>query len=162
RGLDLGVLASGTDGALALRAERVLSEASTRRVLLYGARAYGGAVVPRGDGDDRGHRLGVDFPLLYALDVGGLYEGFFGLRGGAGGAGRGSTPGPPPRGRWVGPRRDPGGPDALRGGPGPRPARRPPGRRPGARPPPPASALGPRPCHPRQRSMDRPPLRSSG
>lgn len=83
RGLDLGVLGSGTDGALALRAERVLTEATTRKVLLYGARAYGGAVVARRAGDDRGYRLGVDFPLLFALDVGGVYEGFFGLRGGA-------------------------------------------------------------------------------
>lgn len=82
RGLDLGILASGTDAAFSLRAEHVLLEGSTRRVFLYGARAYGGAIVARREGDDRGYRLGVDMPLLLALDVGGLYEGFFGLRAG--------------------------------------------------------------------------------
>jgi hypothetical protein len=82
RGLDLGVLGSGTDGALALRAERVLLEGATRKVFLYGVLAYGGAVLAREEGDDRGYRLGIDLPLLLALDVGGLYEGSFGFRGG--------------------------------------------------------------------------------
>lgn len=80
RGLDLGVFGSGTDGALSLRKEHVFQEDSTRKVLLFGGRIYGGAIVRRDDGDDRGRRLGLELPLLYALDVGGLYEGFFGLR----------------------------------------------------------------------------------
>jgi hypothetical protein len=82
RGLDLGLLASGTDGAIALRAEHVVNEGTTRKVVLFGVRAYAGAVVAREVGDDRGYRLGLDLPLLYALDIGGLYEGSFGLRGG--------------------------------------------------------------------------------
>jgi hypothetical protein len=82
RGLDLGLLASGTDGAIALRAEHVVTEGSTRKVLLYGVRAFGGAVVARESDDDRGYRLGLDLPVLFALDIGGLYEGSFGFRGG--------------------------------------------------------------------------------
>lgn len=81
RGMDLGVMASGTDGALTLRSERsLIPEGTTRKLLLYGARFYGGGVVAREDGDDRGYRLGVELPLHYAIDIGGLYEGNIGVR----------------------------------------------------------------------------------
>lgn len=81
RGLDLGVMASGTDGALTLRAERpLLPESTTRKLVLYGVRVYGGGVAAREAGDDRGYRLGVEIPVHYAIDIGGLYEGNVGLR----------------------------------------------------------------------------------
>lgn len=81
RGLDLGLMASGTDGALTLRAERPLvPESTSRQLLLYGVRVYGGGVVAREEADDRGYRLGVEIPAHYAIDIGGLYEGNVGLR----------------------------------------------------------------------------------
>ncbi|NLE48591.1 MAG: hypothetical protein GX614_09330 [Sandaracinaceae bacterium] len=81
RGMDLGVMASGTDGALTLRSERpMVPEGTTRKLLLYGMRVYAGGVVPREAEDDRGYRLGVELPFHYAIDIGGLYEGNVGIR----------------------------------------------------------------------------------
>ena len=90
--LDLGVLASGTMAQLSLRWERVLRDGVTQPRWVIGLAPYGGALVGAREADrgardrDRAGRagvVGVEVPVLYAVDFGSSYELWAGPRLGA-------------------------------------------------------------------------------
>lgn len=76
---DLGVLVAGTTGRIELRASHRLSGVAR---VIGGVSGYGGYVVreddPEGRGD--GFRAGALVPLVLALDLGGVFEAWGGLR----------------------------------------------------------------------------------
>ncbi len=77
--LDLGLLAAGTLFRLELRREHVIEEGTTRPTFLYGLAPYA-AYVGSKDDDGQGHRLGLELPLAYAVELGGVYEIWAGAR----------------------------------------------------------------------------------
>lgn len=79
-GFDLGVLAAGTLFRLELRKERVLDEDTTRPSFVYGVAPFAGYVGPAEEGDGQGHRLGLELPIAYAVEFGGVYEAWVGAR----------------------------------------------------------------------------------
>ena len=76
---DLGVLVAGTTGRLELRASHRLSGVAR---FIGGVSGYGGGVLrdddPEGHGD--GFRAGALVPLVLALDLGGVFEAWGGVR----------------------------------------------------------------------------------
>lgn len=81
--LDLGIGASGTTVRAELRREHVLLEDSTRPSFVYGVAPYVGLVEGRGPDGGRATRFGLDLPVTYAVELGGLYEVWLGVRAGA-------------------------------------------------------------------------------
>lgn len=83
--VDLGLYASPTGARVGVRREFSSVEGTTRSTFVVGAAASFG--VLRNDTDAielEGARLGVEVPLLYGIDFGGLYEVWLGARVGAG------------------------------------------------------------------------------
>ncbi len=79
---DLGVMVAGTNVRLEVRGETGVREGSTRPAWIWAAAAYGG-YVPDRDGDGGGGRFGIDVPVVYGIDFGGLYDVWIGPRLGA-------------------------------------------------------------------------------
>jgi hypothetical protein len=77
--LDLGLMAAGTLFRLELRREHVIAEGTTRPTFLYGLAPYAGYVGSRDD-QGQGNRLGLELPLAYAVELGGVYEVWAGAR----------------------------------------------------------------------------------
>lgn len=75
---DLGLLVAGSTARLDLRKEWVLKEDVQRPALIGGISPYGGWF--QGEGAGKGGRVGVEVPMLFALEIGGLYELWTGLR----------------------------------------------------------------------------------
>ncbi len=80
RGFDLGVLAAGTLLRVDVRREHVIEEGTTRPSFLYGLAPFAGYVGPDEAGDGQGYRLGLELPLAYAVEFGGVYEAWVGAR----------------------------------------------------------------------------------
>src|SRR5699024_5914720 len=66
-GIDLGVMASGTLFRLTLRREHVFEEGTTRPAFIYGISPYAGYIASQSSAA-RGHRTGVELPLVFAID----------------------------------------------------------------------------------------------
>jgi hypothetical protein len=80
---DVGLMAAGTDLRLEGRHEIVLREASTRPSVLLGAAVLGGYAgegVGAADGAARGGRMGVEIPVVYAVEFGPVYDLWMGGR----------------------------------------------------------------------------------
>lgn len=79
---DLGLAALGAGGRLEARREHVLEEASTRKALVYGVSVDALWVSPpeRDAAEPGTIFLSAQLPLVYGLDVGGIFEGWFGAR----------------------------------------------------------------------------------
>ncbi|MEM9072206.1 MAG: hypothetical protein AAGE52_27110 [Myxococcota bacterium] len=79
RHLDLGLMVAGSVVRLDLRGEFGVTEGSTRSTWVWSIAPYGGYI---GDRDDAGSgaRFGLDIPLAYAIDFGGLYDVWIGPR----------------------------------------------------------------------------------
>jgi hypothetical protein len=77
--LDLGLMAAGTLFRLELRREHVIEEGTTRPTFIYGLAPYAAYIGGR-DGEGQGHRLGLEVPLAYAVELGGVYEVWGGAR----------------------------------------------------------------------------------
>lgn len=76
--LDLGLGVAGGLARAELRRERVLAEGSTRPSVVYGVAPYVG--FAEGDPSGRTTRFGLDLPLTYSVDFGGVYELWLGPR----------------------------------------------------------------------------------
>lgn len=78
--VDLGLMVAGATLRAELRREHVLAETSTRPSFVYALAPYVGLI----DGGDalggRATRFGLDLPLTYAVDFGGVYEFWLGAR----------------------------------------------------------------------------------
>jgi len=81
--LDLGILVAGTTVRGELRREHVLVEDSTRPSFVYGLAPFVGMVEGGGSEGGRATRFGLDLPVTYAVEIGGLYEVWLGIRAGA-------------------------------------------------------------------------------
>ncbi|MBC7173053.1 MAG: hypothetical protein H5U40_11520 [Polyangiaceae bacterium] len=81
RGFEVGLLAAGTLLRLDFRREHVIDHGSTRPAFIYGLAPYAGYVKGSEGGDGQGHRLGLELPLAYAVEFGGIYEFWVGGRG---------------------------------------------------------------------------------
>jgi hypothetical protein len=79
-GFDLGVMAAGTLFRLDVRREHVIDEGTTRPSFVYGLSPLAGYVGPDDAGDGQGHRLGLELPLAFAVEFGGVYEAWVGAR----------------------------------------------------------------------------------
>lgn len=80
RQMDVGLMAAGTTLKLDMRRELVLEEDTTRRAFVIAVSPYVGFMPDRGEIDGHATRFGVDVPLTYGLDIGGLYEVWLGPR----------------------------------------------------------------------------------
>jgi hypothetical protein len=83
RHFDIGFMAAGTDLRLEGRHEIVLKEAATRPSVLLGAALLGGYADSGGfRGEDRaqGGRMGVEIPVVYAVEFGPVYDLWMGGR----------------------------------------------------------------------------------
>lgn len=78
--MDIGLMAAGTTVRLDVRKERVLEEDTTRRAFVYAIAPYVGFLPDRGEINGHATRFGVDVPLTYGLDIGGIYEAWVGPR----------------------------------------------------------------------------------
>jgi len=80
RDVDVGLVVAGSTARVELRREHVLAEGTTRPSFVYALGPYVGVV----DGGDslggRATRMGLDLPLTYAIDFGGVYEFWLGAR----------------------------------------------------------------------------------
>lgn len=77
---DLGIMVSGTDVRLDFRGEKVLSpEPTIRTAFVYALAPFGGWIV-EDDNSGSGGRAGLDVPLVYGIDFGGVYELWLGPR----------------------------------------------------------------------------------
>ena len=86
---DLGVAVLGPGGRVELRREHVLEDGSTRKALLYGLTLEGVWVplvdapppLARGESLSEGSlHLGATLPVLYGLEIGGIFEAWLGAR----------------------------------------------------------------------------------
>lgn len=75
-GQDLGLLVAGATVRLDYRREFNSREGSTRPTWMFGASPFAGALT----GDASGARFGLELPLLYGIDFGGLYDFWAGPR----------------------------------------------------------------------------------
>ncbi|MEZ4288393.1 MAG: hypothetical protein R3A47_09675 [Polyangiales bacterium] len=82
RDWDLGVVWAGTTGRLDVRKERRVQEGIDQRVWLFSIAPYAGWIGNE-DASGKGYRVGLDAPILYAAEIGGLYEFWIGPRFGA-------------------------------------------------------------------------------
>lgn len=83
RHFDIGFMAAGTDLRLEGRHEIVLREDSTRPSILLGAALLGGYADSGGfRGEDRaqGGRMGLEIPVVYAVEFGPVYDLWMGGR----------------------------------------------------------------------------------
>lgn len=80
RGVDIGLMVAGSTIRAEVRGERVISEGSTRPAWTWGIAPYVGPTV-EDESSGRGVRFGLDVPLAYGIDFGGLYDFWVGLRG---------------------------------------------------------------------------------
>jgi hypothetical protein len=83
---DVGLMVAGTEVRVEGRHERVLREASTRPSVLIGAAltgGYAGSGGLRGDDVARGGRMGMEIPIVYAVEFGPVYDLWVGGRLGA-------------------------------------------------------------------------------
>ncbi len=78
RHYDFGVMVWGTNAQVEVRREVVLEEATTRPVLLFSLGGFGGVVDGAEEG--RGAREGGQGAALFAVEAGGLYDLWAGLR----------------------------------------------------------------------------------
>lgn len=76
RGQDLGLLVAGATLRLDYRREFSAREGSTRPTWMVGVAPFAGALT----GDASGGRFGIEVPLLYGIDFGGLYDFWIGPR----------------------------------------------------------------------------------
>ena len=70
---DIGLLQAGTLTRLEVRGEWSTSEGSTRTTWMWAIAPYGGAVMDHSRAA-RGGRIGVDVPLTWGADFGGMYD----------------------------------------------------------------------------------------
>lgn len=77
---DLGLMVSGATVKVEARYERVLREGTTRSSLVVGLAPYGGWIPDR-DQSGTGGRVGFEVPFIYGVEIGGVYEIWFGARG---------------------------------------------------------------------------------
>lgn len=77
---DLGLMVSGTTVKVEARYERVIQEGTTRSSLVVGLAPYGGW-IPERDQSGSGGRVGFEVPFIYGVEIGGVYELWFGARG---------------------------------------------------------------------------------
>ncbi|HJK90513.1 MAG TPA: hypothetical protein RMH85_34655 [Polyangiaceae bacterium LLY-WYZ-15_(1-7)] len=82
RHLDVGLMVAGTDARLELRGELGVEEGSTRSAWVWAVAPQVGW-IPEEDGSGSGTRFGLDLPFVRAMDFGGVYDVWFGLRVGA-------------------------------------------------------------------------------
>lgn len=85
RGLDVGLMLAGTTLRLEVRGEVSPREGSTRPTWIVGAAPFVGWLPGRdveGGREGGGLRAGLDLPAARAIEIGGLYEVWLGLRGG--------------------------------------------------------------------------------
>jgi len=80
--LDLGLMVAGTVVRLDLRWESVVVEDSTRPAWIVGVAPYGGWIVGDETGEGGG-RVGIEVPVAYGIDFGGIYDVWVGVRAGA-------------------------------------------------------------------------------
>ncbi len=80
---DVGLGVAGSTARVELRREHVLSEGSTRPSFVYAIAPYVGQIDGGGSEGGRATRFGVDLPVTYSIDFGGVYEFWFGARAGA-------------------------------------------------------------------------------
>lgn len=78
--MDFGLMASGTTLRLDVRRERVLEEDTTRRAFVFAVAPFVGFLPDVGEIDGRGTRFGIDVPMTYGLDIGGVYDVWVGPR----------------------------------------------------------------------------------
>ena len=77
---DLGLMVAGTMVRLDARHETLLRDGSTRSSLVVGIAPYGGWITDR-DGSGSGGRVGLEVPVTFGVDIGGIYEFWIGARG---------------------------------------------------------------------------------
>lgn len=80
RHLDIGLMVSGTTIRAEVRGERGVSEGSTRPAWTWAIAPYVGPTI-EDDDSGRGVRFGLDVPIAYGIDFGGLYDFWIGFRG---------------------------------------------------------------------------------
>lgn len=79
RGEDIGILAAGPVVRLEYRREIGAREGSTRPTWIVGVAPIVGAIADD-DGAGRGARVGLELPVVYGVEIGGLYEVWVGAR----------------------------------------------------------------------------------
>ena len=76
---DLGLMVSGTTVRVEVRGDKQLTDGTVRSALIYGVAPYGGWVADTG-GSGKGGRIGGEIPLVYGVNINGVYELWLGAR----------------------------------------------------------------------------------
>ena len=79
---DMGVMVAGTNVRLEAHGEKVVKEGSTRSTQVLGAALELGWLPETREGGGGAFRLGAEVPIAYAIDFGGVYDAWVGVRAG--------------------------------------------------------------------------------